>query len=92
MHFDMDSLARVKPGTKIPCSGNRMNVRVTPADTRDVDLFQLLWCANNEKFSFVVIQFKIVIDSTSTNIWYAILHAFKAESWSDSLRLGLNKM
>ena len=34
----------------------------TRADTRDVDLFQLLWCAKNGKFSFVVIQFKIVIN------------------------------
>ena len=91
MRFDMDSLARVKPGTKIPFSGNRMNVRVIPADTRDVDLFQLLWCANNEKFSFVVIQFKIVIQHPQTSdMQFCML--FKAESWSDSLRLGLNEM
>ena len=65
---------RVKPWTEIPCSGNGMNVRVNHADTCDVDLFHLSWCANNEKFSPpVVVQFKIVIHKRISAIFHAFL-------------------
>ena len=75
---------------QVPWSGNGMNVRVTHADTRDVNLTQLLWCANNKKFSFVI-QFKIVIQHRQTNIQYAIFMLFMAKNGSD-LRLELNEM
>ena len=45
-----------------------MSGLTTRADTRDVDLFQLLLCAKNEKFSFVVIQFRIVIQHPQTGL------------------------
>lgn len=68
-----------------------MSVRVTHADTRDVNLSQLLWCANNKKFGFVIIQFKTVIQYPQTNIQYAIFSAFTAKNGSN-LRLELNEM
>ena len=45
-----------------------MSGLTTRADTRDVDLFQLLRCAKNEKFSFVDIQFRIVIQHPQTGL------------------------
>ena len=45
-----------------------MSGLTTRADIRDVDLFQLLRCAKNEKFSFVVIQFRIVIQHPQTGL------------------------
>ena len=58
-------------------------------DTRAVDLFQLLWCANQMRNS-VSSSFNLRLSSTSTNErQFSML--FKGESWSD-LRLGLNEM
>ena len=64
----MDSLESNHEPKFLEVGTGWMSGLTTRADTRDVDLFQLLRCAKNEKFSFVVIQFRIVIQHPQTGL------------------------